>query len=153
MRRAARIQAKPKQPATSVNVAGRPIAIPAVVFKRHRNPTSIVKAFLGGDLRNGGLEGVDADGKTTRIDGRGIVAHLRGEQMWAWADATGTVPTIHFWHQPDADRLQLAAVLGHEVGHLSGKKLRSRRNDWREELRADEYGAAAYLALRQVLKR
>ncbi|WP_141328330.1 hypothetical protein [Myxococcus sp. AB025B] len=58
---------------------------------------------------------------------------------------------IHYWAAPDVAPLHLAYILGHEVGHVSGKQLRSRRNTWREELRADEYGAAAYLALKHVL--
>jgi hypothetical protein len=70
---------------------------------------------------------------------------------WAFAGRRPGVSVIHYWAAPHVDSLHLAYFLGHEVGHVSGKQLRSRRNAWREEMRADEYGAAAYLALKHVL--
>ena len=139
--------------ADTTSIAGRAVALPTVRFQRHRSATAIVRTFLGGDLRNGGMEGVDAEGKTVRVGGQRIVEHVQELGLWAWAATEESPPVIHYWHQKDVDRLHLATVLGHEVGHLSGKPLRSRRNDWREELRADEYAAATYLALKQVLGR
>lgn len=138
-------------PASTASIAGRVVSLPAVRFVRHRTATAIVRMFLGGDLRNGGMEGVDAEGKTVRVGGQRIVEHVQDLGLWAWAATEESPPVIHYWHRPGVDRLHLAALLGHEVGHLSGKPLRSRRNDWREELRADGYAAATYLALKQVL--
>ncbi len=78
---------------------------------------------------------------------RGILAM----GAWAFAGRRPKGSVVHYWAAPSVSPLHLAYILGHEVGHVSGKQLRSRRNAWREELRADEYGAAAYLSLKHVL--
>lgn len=79
---------------------------------------------------------------------------IREMGVWAFCDTWAKPsPIIHYWAHQRANRLHVAYVLGHEVGHISGRKLRSRRNSWREEMRADEYGAAVFLAMREILGR
>lgn len=135
---------KTKRPATTaIRMLGRPVAVPVVRFRRHRTPLSLLRAFF----RPMGVRPEDIQ-ETPRM-----LADTKRFGMWAFAATRESPPVIHYWHAKGANLLHLAMLLGHEVGHLSGRKLRSRRNDWREELRADEYGAAAYLALRQVLRR
>jgi hypothetical protein len=84
----------------------------------------------------------------------GMLEGIRSMGVWAFCETRAKpCPVVHYWASPDADKAHVAYVLGHEVGHISGRPLRSRRNAWAEELRADEYGAAAYLAMRHVLGR
>lgn len=124
-------------------ILGRPVAVPVVRFRRHRTPLSLLCAFF----RPMGVRPEDIE-ETPRM-----LADTKRFGMWAFAETRASPPVIHYWHAKDANPLRLAMLLGHEVGHISGRKLRSRRNAWREELRADEYGAAAYLALKQVLSK
>ncbi len=139
---AARIRAK-QAPTKTERMLGRPVAVPRVRFRRHRTPLSLLRAFF----KPMGVRPEDIQ------EAPAMLADTKCFGMWAFAETLASPPVIHYWHEKDANPLHLAMLLGHEVGHISGKKLRSRRNDWREELRADEYGAAAYLALRQVLGR
>lgn len=76
-----------------------------------------------------------------------MLESLQRDKMWAFVDSKATPAVVHYWCD-GVDPLELAFMLGHELGHLSGKPLVSRRNFLREELRANEYGAVA----REVFK-
>lgn len=129
--------------AKSVVIGGLPRALPNVRFIRYRSPHTLAKAFFA-------PMGMEPRHVSEWPDMRRGIVDMG---VWAFAARKSKVPTVHYWAARDVDPLHLAYVLGHEVGHLSGRPLRSRRNAWREELRADEYGAAAFLALSHVLGR
>ena len=123
-------------------IGGLKRALPRVHFVRHRTPQSLGRAFFG-----------PMGAKPEDIaEWPAMLASIREMGVWAFVETEKKTPVVHWWASARADRLRVAYVLGHEVGHISGRPLRSRRNDWREELRADEYGAAAFLAFREVAK-
>lgn len=116
-------------------------ALPRIRWKKHRTARALLSAFIegmGAKLN----EVVDADGNFVT---EGVLTEIQRERMWAFAKTKGD-PEIHYWHAKDVDPLRLAYMLGHEVGHLSGKK----KSGWAEELRAAEYGAAAALVMRVI---
>lgn len=130
--------------AKAVVIGGAPRALPLVTFRRHRSPMSLLKAFfipMGAHPR---------DVRETPD----MLEDIRVSGVWAFCETKAkSAPVVHYWHAPGMDRLHLAYILGHEVGHISGRPLESRRKAWDEELRADQYGAAAYLAARHVFGR
>jgi hypothetical protein len=56
-------------------------------------------------------------------------------------------PLVRYWHDGKRPPEELAFMLGHELGHVSGKP---KRNDEAEEDRADEYGLVARAVLRRM---
>lgn len=126
----------------NVVIGGFPRALPAVLFERHATARSLVNAHLA---PMGGFDEIE--------EAPALLRAVEEVGLWAFCDTLAKpCPVVHYWHAEGVDRGHLAYVLGHEVGHVSGRPLRSPRNAWREELRADEYGAAAYLALQHVLE-
>lgn len=128
-------------PQQAVVILNGPRPLPQVRFRRHRSARALLDEFFR-DM--GGFDNIR--------EAPAMLATTLEEGLWAFAATRAKpCPVVHYWARRDVDRLKLAFVLGHEVGHVSGRPLKSRRNDWREELRADEYGAAAFLAMREVL--
>lgn len=116
-------------------VGGLPLRVPKVRFKRHRTARALAGAFFKpmGGFRN-------------------IVADIVHNGMWAFVDRRAKPsPLVHYWHEADANPFHLAYMLGHEIGHVSGRPLVSKRRGWKEEARADAYGAAAMLAFKRVV--
>jgi hypothetical protein len=126
----------------SIEIVGIPRSLPVICWKRYGTPAALLNAFFRG-MRLRGYRDVR--------EGPSMLDGIREMRMWAFIDTEKNRPLVHYWAAKDADPLRVAYMLGHEVGHVSGKRLNSRRNSWREELRADEYGAAAFLALREVM--
>lgn len=126
---------KRKQP--SVVIGGMPRGLPDIRFRRYRTARALVVAFFKPMGRMRDLEG--SGGMLKAV-----------EELDVWAFASRNERVVRYWARPDANPLHVAYVLGHEVGHLSGRPYKSRRKDWAEEMRADEYGAAAFLALREA---
>lgn len=131
-----------RPPSAIIGGVARPL--PRVRIVRHRTVRALCMAFFQGMgvRRPEDIQEYPEMRETIRRDG-----------VWAFVATRSSPPVINYWAARDADPLHVAYVLGHEVGHISGKRLRSRRNEWREEARADEYGAAAFLAMRHVLRR
>lgn len=71
---------------------------------------------------------------------------IRRQGMWAFVETKSKPPHVHYWHAPNADLAELAFMLGHELGHCSGKKLRG----FKEELRANEYGDVVRTVFRKL---
>lgn len=127
------------KPPRSVEIANAPRALPAVRFKKHRTARALVEQFF---RPMGGFKNF--------TEAPAYLKAVRECGLWAFCMTEAKPPVVHYWHAADANRAHLVYVLGHEVGHVSGRPLRSMRNAWREECRADEYGAAAYLAAQHV---
>lgn len=128
---------------SAVVIGGMGRGVPRVRFKRHRTPRSILRAYFRP------MKMAPEDVQETPAMEKGMVQ----TGAWAFVASRRKVPVIHYWASRHVEPLHLAYILAHEVGHVSGRPLRARRNAWREECRADEYGAAAFLALEQVLGR
>lgn len=109
-------------------------------WKRHRTIMSILRAFFGGDPR----EFVAQDGAGQDLD---IASTIRNEGMWAFVETKRKPPLVHWWHDGKRSTKELAHLLGHEVGHITGKPLKSGMS---EELRADEYGRVAALVVQKL---
>lgn len=107
-----------------------------VKWTRHRTAKSLVEAFV--ELAHSKFSDLDKQ----------YVSAAESNGMWAFVRLS-KIPHIHYWYKPGADVLEVAFMLGHEIGHVSGKPLESYKNAWREEERADEYG----IAVKEVLKR
>ena len=108
-------------------------------WKRHRSITSILRAFFGGPP----ADFVAQDDSGTDFD---MTAQVEAEGMWAFVETKRKPPRVHWWHDGKRTKAELAHLLGHELGHLTGKKL----EDWAEELRADEYGRVAALVIAKL---
>jgi hypothetical protein len=81
------------------------------------------------------------------VDGSAFAKYVRRNGMWAFVLWQGLkVPHVHYWHDGKRKPEELAYLLGHEVGHVSGKP----RRGWAEENRADEYGAAAAAVIAEI---
>jgi len=118
-----------------------------VRWRRHASADSIVRAYMSGLARAAkvSLSGFDA-GETSAF-----LSFVRHSGAWAFSDTHKRV--VHYW--PGRYRtVQLAHMLGHELGHIV-----ERRGNWerrrapRVELTADIYGAVTAVALREVFRR
>lgn len=75
-----------------------------------------------------------------------MLAAIRRQRMWAFVSVKTKIPVVRYWHEPDVDRGDLAMMLGHELGHATGKPRRGHA----EEDRADEYGLVAEAVWRRI---
>lgn len=114
-----------------------------VVWKRHKSPKSLATAFTKGM----GLK--PSDLRLGHKEGETIVQAVEREKIWAFVDKNVTPPVVHYWYSSQVPMTEVAFVLGHELGHLSGKPLKS----WREEPRANEYGDVAALVFSHLQRR
>jgi hypothetical protein len=115
--------------------------------KRHKSATSIVREFLGPQLAVVPEELVWIPAHPSYPDDGGftydeMLKAVRKQNHWAFVrvphDKTEAV--IHFWATKQAALTDVARMLGHELGHISGDIL---DDDTAEEARADRYGAVA----------
>lgn len=114
-------------------------------WRRHATAEALARCWFRGLAR---AAGVEASGF-----GENVAAFMRiVREQGAWAFATPHNRTVHYWFEGSLPFLQLVHMLGHEVGHVVG-----RRGNWlgtlgapREEKTADLYGAVAALAVREA---
>lgn len=131
--------------------AGRSTQPKRVKWVRHSSATFLVRQFFKGmRVKAEDVTGPEGEPVLSRNGFRGEVERMG---MWAFCIPARKVPVVHYWAARTADRLHLAFLLGHELGHASGKRLNSLRNTWREEMRADEYGACAAAVLKEIGRR
>ena len=103
-----------------------------VEWKRHKSPASILAAFAKISLKEAlELTWEDSDDL--------VYKQILKSAKWAFVETRSKPPVVHYWHSKSCKTEDLAFMLGHELGHVSGKP----RRGVTEELRADEYGAVA----------
>lgn len=76
-----------------------------------------------------------------------MLPRLEDLGMWAFTDVRAKPPVVRYWAAPNVQREQLAMMLGHELGHATGKPCRDHAA---EEERADEYGRVAAEVFRRL---
>lgn len=109
-------------------------------FVRHRSAVSLVREKLRDQIESVGEVGAYYD---SIHDGPISFEELRrailSSGMWAFVRIFDGNAVIH-WYAKRAIPLQrVAQMLGHELGHISGKQ----RSGLVEEMRADQYGDVA----------
>lgn len=73
--------------------------------------------------------------------------------MWAYVDVPEGKDSkknpciIHYWHRKDQHPLQVALLLGHELGHIADGGPKYDPGDKLEEDRADEFARVAQESL------
>lgn len=120
-----------------------------VVWRRYRSSKALVDKW-------------NADAKdlpTTNPIGSSGLKGIQRRGMWAFVvREPKKIPVVHYWHDGRRSLVELTFMLGHELGHVSGKK----SMDWMwdggdaesaEEARANEYGRVAALVVKHVFKR
>ncbi len=129
-----------------------PRAIPCHVLphrvKRHRSAQSIVREFLGPQLEVLPEELVWVPAHPSYPDDGGftydeMLKAVRQQRHWAFVRVpkdTNGIAVVHFYAAKDVPLRAIAAMLGHELGHISGSIL---DDDAAEEERADLYGKVA----------
>lgn len=82
-----------------------------------------------------------------------LLETIRLQRMWAFvripADERHEAE-VHWWAHRDVSTAEKAMMLGHELGHISGKMLLGER---KEEDRADTYGEVARAVLKILTTR
>lgn len=119
-------------------------------FIRHETAESLVDAYFKDDYQNdeGRYEGFQAvGGDAIALTKEQILTAVKGQGRWAFAETD--TREIHYWSDPSrTSAAGLAFLLGHEVGHLTGKE---DPDDWEEEVRADTYGSAVITVLEHII--
>jgi hypothetical protein len=86
---------------------------------------------------------LDENGGEVLVSFADVVEGIEAQGLWAFADTN--TKTVHYWARPDIDPVLAVMVLAHEIGHCTGEP---DPDPEREEIRAQEYGRVAALALR-----
>lgn len=79
----------------------------------------------------------------------GLLPAIVRQGMWAFVSVRTKVPVIRYWHKLGVPHEQVAMMLGHELGHVTGKPARGHAA---EEDRADEYGKVAAAVFRRLTR-
>jgi hypothetical protein len=116
--------------------------------KRHRSATSIVREFLGPQLSVLPEELVWVPAHPSYPDDGGftydeMLKAVRQQRHWAFVRVPkekGVSAVVHFFAADDVPLEDVARMLGHELGHISGEIL---DDEAEEEVRADRYGEVA----------
>ncbi len=124
-------------------------------MKRHRSATAIVREFLGPQLAVIPEELVWIPAHPSYPDDGGftydeMLKAVRQQKHWAFVRVPkekNVAAVIHFWAAKDVAPAEVARMLGHELGHISGEIL---EDEAAEEERADRYGAVAEQVLRML---
>ena len=116
-----------------------------VRWRRHASARSLVREYARAPARDLGclpeevLLGPDTfTGFLKRIERMG---------RWAFVETLAKPPVVHYWASPGTPAASLAFMLGHELGHISGKPA---RGAMAEEDRADEYGEVVRAVVRRL---
>lgn len=125
--------------------------------KRHKSAKAIVREFLGPQLRVLPEELIWVPAHPSFPDDGGfsydeMLRAVRSQKRWAFVRIPhdGKIATLHFWAAKSVRTEDVAHMLGHELGHLSGDIL---ANDAAEEDRADQYGDVVVQVLRMLKRR
>jgi hypothetical protein len=97
------------------------------------------------EMEKGGL---DSNEESVEFTDKQMIAGLKKQKTWGFVDNKTRI--IHAWADKRAKPEEILHMLTHEVGHLIGKK---KRDFFKEEERADNYGLAAKKAYRFMMKR
>lgn len=116
----------------------------AVKWRKHRSLRSICATFFQCPVSE--VDNVQIGTNVGDMSYETYAGHLRKQGHWAFVETAASPPVVHYWHDAKTTRLQLAYMLGHELGHCNGKKLRGAA----EEARADEYGAVAAAVIKRL---
>ena len=111
-------------------------------WRKHRTASAIIKAYVK-DLAQLGSEVVSTSSKP-----REFTKEIESRGMWAYV-VVGAVPVVHYWAAPSQSEDQIAFMLGHELGHVTGKPY---KNAGMEEDRADLFGSVAAEVVRRLRK-
>ena len=107
------------------------------VFVRHEGPVTLIKAS---DFKN----------KKRKLKS------IRRDGMWAFVEippeSLGQPCEVHYWHRANKSPLDVAMMLGHELGHIGDGGPKEELGYRGEEDRADEFGLAAEGALWALMK-
>jgi hypothetical protein len=112
-----------------------PKALKVVRWVKHRSPLSILRAFCPAGFKP----------KEIADDGMWLVG-VKQQGQWAFVETKAKPPVVHYWQDGTKSPEDMMFMLGHELGHLVGKKLRG----WNEEMRADDYGWVAAALWRKL---
>ncbi len=93
--------------------------------------------------------GCEADPGDLMVDDEPMLDVIQRQGMWAFVDTKASPPVVHYWHDGKRSEMELAFMLGHELGHVTGRKA---RGFVAEEHRADEYGEVAAAVLARLRK-
>jgi hypothetical protein len=123
--------------------------------KRHKTATSIVREFLGPQLAVVPEELVWVPAHPSYPDDGGfsydqMLKAVRKQRHWAFVRVSNdkkATAVIHFYAAADVPLSDVAWMLGHELGHISGEIL---DDEAEEEVRADRYGAVAAEVLKLI---
>lgn len=108
---------------------------------RFRSPAALLRAYWVGIARKSGWRASEVEVPDE------MEQALRRHRMWAFVTTDTKVPVVRYWHEPGVSRERLAMMLGHELGHVTGKQARGHAA---EEDRADEYGRVAAAVYRRI---
>lgn len=100
------------------------------VYVRHRDPATLVKEFMG-------RRSVYKDVFGGRHTPEEWLRSVRKYGRWAFVRIVKGEATIHWYAAARISDRQVAHMLGHELGHITGRRL---KNKVEEELRADAFG-------------
>lgn len=124
-------------------------------FKRHRSATAIVREFLGPQLEVMPEELVWVPAHPSYPDDGGftygeMLKAVQKQRHWAFVRVSkeiGVAAVVHFFAAPGVAPADVARMLGHELGHISGEIL---DDEAAEEERAERYGEVAERVLEML---
>ncbi|MFM5440148.1 hypothetical protein ACET9K_11905 [Aeromonas enteropelogenes] len=89
--------------------------------------------------------GLDIDGNEISVSNQQAFEGMAEMGCWGWVDTESN--TIHAWADKDADPEMVLHMLAHEIGHVTGVP---DSDPLQEEMRAEQFGFVAKLALRMM---
>jgi hypothetical protein len=123
------------------HVVGSRYASLRVRWVEHASASAIVRSYRNGIARAAKVKARDLMGMDEMAE------QIAALDIWAYCDSLPKTPVIHYRFTFAVTTEEISFMLGHEVGHLSGKTVRSA---WAEEDRADTYGRAVVTVMRKL---
>lgn len=108
---------------------------------KYRTAAALLRAWSACLVRQDGWSTSEAQAQEAMR--HAVICH----GMWAFVSTVTKVPVVRYWHAQGVSRERLAMMLGHELGHVTGKRARGHAA---EEDRADEYGRVAMAVYRRM---
>lgn len=131
-----------------------------VEWKRYETPESLARVFfssmgvLPDDVE---IEGVDMDGAGyPGINFETFMGGIKVQGQWGYLHCEdGQAPVVHYWHDGKRSAVEIARMLGHELGHLHEPGGPEAQDDEPGacdlEMAADEYGDVAGQVVARLL--